>query len=139
MSEENVEIVRRLFTAWRRGGDAWERGDHAWVAEFFHPEAEWHGFEDAVDEPLRHGHGGIRHMAEEWVRNFEHVRIEAEGFVQAGSHVVVPAHVRGRGRESGVDIELPITYVFTLRDGKVVMVRDFKDEAEAREAAGLSE
>ena len=139
MSQENVEIVRRLFEAWRQGGDAWERGDHTWVVEFFTQVAEWRGFADAIDNPIRRGHDEIRRMADEWVRNFEHVRIESEEFIDAGDHVVVPARVRGRGRASGVVIELPINYVFTLRGGMVERVRDYRERAQALEAAGLRE
>jgi ketosteroid isomerase-like protein len=56
-----------------------------------------------------------------------------------GDRVLTFGHFHVRGRESGVEIDSPIGWVHTLRDGKVLKAEGFLDPAQAREAAGLSE
>jgi ketosteroid isomerase-like protein len=61
-------------------------------------------------------------------------------FIDAGDRVVVPLSWGGRGRASGVEIAEPEeTWVFTLRDGKVVHVKEYASKNAALEAAGLTE
>jgi hypothetical protein len=45
----------------------------------------------------------------------------------------------GRGKESGVETSEEIFSVWTLRAGKAVEQRMFRDRGQALEAAGLSE
>ena len=44
-----------------------------------------------------------------------------------------------RGRESGVELDSPMGWVWTIRDGKLLKAQGFLGEAEALEAAGLRE
>jgi hypothetical protein len=46
---------------------------------------------------------------------------------------------RGRGAKSQVDVERSAVGLYTLRDGQITCLRYFSTEAEALEAAGLSE
>ena len=45
--------------------------------------------------------------------------------------------LRARGRASGMDLDVPMGFVWTLRDGKVVRARTFSEQADALRAAGL--
>ncbi len=45
----------------------------------------------------------------------------------------------GRGRQSGVPIEIHFFELATIRDGKVRQIEYFRHRADALEAAGLSE
>ena len=47
--------------------------------------------------------------------------------------------MRGRGKGSGVDVEQPSTSVYTLRDGKLIEARMYREHGKALEAAGLEE
>ena len=47
--------------------------------------------------------------------------------------------MRGRGKESGVEVELPSTSVCTVHDGLVTAIHMYRDHARALEAAGLGE
>jgi ketosteroid isomerase-like protein len=51
---------------------------------------------------------------------------------------VVPntAHIRGR---QGIEVVARSTFVYTVENGQITRHRMFQDEAEALEAAGLSE
>ena len=61
-------------------------------------------------------------------------------FIQApGERVVVLVRQSGRGRESGVPVEIHFFHLLTIRDGRVRKVEVFRDRADALEAAGLRE
>jgi ketosteroid isomerase-like protein len=53
--------------------------------------------------------------------------------------VVFAAHHYGRGKASGVEVEMRNWQVCTVRDGKVVRYRVFPTRQEALEAVGLEE
>jgi ketosteroid isomerase-like protein len=57
----------------------------------------------------------------------------------AGESVVVAHMMRGRGKESGVEVELPSTNVYTVHDGLVTAIHMYRDHGRALEVAGLSE
>jgi ketosteroid isomerase-like protein len=59
--------------------------------------------------------------------------------IDAGNKVVVALRYRGRGRLSGVEVNDRQFEVHTFRDGRYVHKVDFREQAEALEAAGLSE
>jgi ketosteroid isomerase-like protein len=44
---------------------------------------------------------------------------------------------RGKGRSSGLAMEMKTAQVATLRDGKVTRIDNYENRAEALEAAGL--
>ena len=56
-----------------------------------------------------------------------------------GNSVVFAAHLRGRGKGSGVEVEMRNWQVCRVRDGKIVGYRMLTGKREALEAAGLSE
>ena len=49
------------------------------------------------------------------------------------------ARTRGRGNQSGVEVAMEFSFVFTVRDAKISEWRLFVQEDQALEAAGLSE
>jgi ketosteroid isomerase-like protein len=138
MSQENVEIVRRLW-------DAASRRDVEAVLALYDPEVEF----DVSRHPLTsliggrrvyHGHEGLRSFFRERGEALENVEDVYEELIDAGDHVVAVAHIRGRGRGSGVEVELPhAAAVLTIREGKVVRVVFLPTRDEALDAAGLGE
>jgi ketosteroid isomerase-like protein len=126
MSEENVEVVRRIYEAWLQG-----RSSRDWIDS----DVEYVNPPDAVEGGTRRGRkafAGIRDA-------YDDVRIEPEQFIDAGGDVIVIARVRGKGRGSGVDIDWRQGYVWTIRNGKAVRVRWFNKPEQALEAAGMSD
>ncbi len=138
MSEENVEIVRRIV-------DAHQRGDFSSVFAAYGPDIEWHpGNVPASDwsdfEPVYHGHEGVRTFWRTWFAAWETVDFEYEEFIDAGDQVLSIVSQRVRGRTSGVELEwTSYGQLWTIRDDKVVRVQFFPNRDEALEAAGLSE
>lgn len=61
-----------------------------------------------------------------------------EEIVDAGDQVMVLASVRGRGGQSGLEVESPsFGWVWTKRGGKAVRVDVYPNRAEALQAVGL--
>ena len=85
------------------------------------------------------GHDGYRRFLGEIDAVWDDFRIEPLEFIDAGESVVVALMVRGRGKESGVEVELPSTTVYTVHGGLVTAIHMYRDHGRALEAAGLSE
>lgn len=136
MSQENVEIVRRVY-------DAAARRDAATVLAFYDPEVEWdfsqHAYAALMGRGVYRGHEGLQRWWREWHEAWEESQDNCDELLDAGEQVISVVTTRGRGRASGVEVELHMAGVWTLREGKVVRVAWFPTLAEAMEAAGLRE
>jgi ketosteroid isomerase-like protein len=132
MSQENVEIVRKLM-------GPWERGDWAAGREFFNDSCA------VVFSTSAFPDAGVYSVGREALRAwnafanmFEEFGTEIEQIIDAGEHVVVLIWIRGRGRASGADVDSKVGAVFTLRNGKITRY-ELTDRQQALKAAGLSE
>ena len=126
----NVEIVRRAFAFGVQG-----RGDPAAALADFDPDVVL----TSVEAGPSYGRDAVQGNFERWTSAWAESEATAEEFIDAGNRVLVSAYFRGRGRESGVEVDARFYDVYTLRDGKIVRVDEFSDRAEAFEAAGLRE
>ena len=132
MSNENVELIRRIYARW-------ERGDFA-TAEFFDPRIEYFrvGAEGVGGSGEWQGVGEMWRALLEWFQAFEDIKIESERLVDVGARVLVISRVTGRGRRSGLDLEYEVGHVFTIGNGRILRWEDYRDPAEALKAAGVS-
>ena len=91
------------------------------------------------DGRVYRGHEGVREAFRIWMGTWADYRQERDDPIDAGDEVIVPTREYGRGKGSGVALERPTFGVWTMRDGKVVLIRFYSTRAEALEAVGLSE
>lgn len=133
MSEENVELVRRYFPAYERGGlDAW--------AEFWHPDISWRAAEGALDDVgVFQGHDAMRRYYRQWEETFDAVSTEIEELIVSGDEVVAAVRAAGRMKESDAEVEIHYAIVLSFRDGKIIKGREYLNRNEALKATGLSE
>jgi ketosteroid isomerase-like protein len=132
MSRENVELTRRAYEAFNR------RDLEAFLA-FVDPEVEFttRYLEMEGDASYR-GHDGVR----DWWRTLLGIFpdcLEVLEVRDLGDKVIAPLRIRGHGLESGVPFEEMLWQVGEWHGGKVTWWRNCGSEAEALEAAGLSE
>jgi ketosteroid isomerase-like protein len=136
VSEENVDVVRRLYAAI-------DRGDTEAVLALYDPDVEWHfarsPFRNLVRHDVYRGREALRDFIREryedaWVS----ITDEVDDLIDADEHVISIIKTRGRGRASGAPAELTHAGVWTIQDGRIVRV-EWMSRAEALEAAGLSE
>ena len=133
MSRDNVEIVRRVW-------EAAERRDDQAVFALYDPAIVWDSrFLGPIEGGLYRRHEGVRKFFSDWLGAFESYRAEAETFIEAGDKVVVGYRVSGRGKGSGVEIEMARWNVYGIRNGLVIRVDIFETKAKALEAVGLRE
>jgi ketosteroid isomerase-like protein len=132
VSEENVEIALAA-------SDAWNRGDREALLALWDEEAEFYPLRAQLEGESYSGHDGLMRFPAEMTQDFEEVRFEIEETREAGEQVVGNGRFRARGRASGVDINVPLGVINTVRRGKIVYLRFFSEPAEALEAAGLRE
>ena len=130
MPEENVQIVRELVEAFNaRDLDA--------AFAVLHPEAELHPLRAQLEGKAYVGHEGLRELLADFDQDWEYVQMDPEEFREADDKVLVLGRLRARARASGMDLDVPMGFVWTLREGEVVHGRTFSDQAEAVRAAGL--
>jgi uncharacterized protein len=133
MSEQNVEIVRRMY-------EQTARGHPEVLYECFDPDVEWDtSATDLPEAGVYRGHEGVKEYRRRFWGAWETPRNEPEEFIDAGDSVVVIARMGGRGKGSGIDVEQRFAMVWTLSEGKVTRVAVYQDRSEALAAAGLRE
>ncbi len=103
-------------------------------------EYHWHDERTMPDQPqhLRGTEiiGFLEQLRGAWVD----LATEPLEFIEApDGRALTPIRQSGRGRESGVPIELHFFLLFTIRDGKVRDVEQCRHRADALKAAGLRE
>jgi ketosteroid isomerase-like protein len=129
MSQENVEVVKRMYQAFH-GGDAEGALAH------FDP--------DVLVDASRRVDGGIGHGREElnaiisrWLGAWEEWREEIEEIRDLGNQVLVVATQHGRGKGSGVEVENRYALLYGVEGDSISAMTVYPTPAEALEAAGL--
>jgi ketosteroid isomerase-like protein len=136
MSEENVEVVRRLFEGFQAAIDRGDPG--AWIAETVPDDYEWIVPEFAGRSVWR-GREEFAEFVRTWTEDFDGWSLRAERLIDAGGdRVVALALQSATGKHSGVPVEMNLGQIYDLRDGRMVRVTNYFSHAEALEAAGLS-
>ena len=131
-SEQNVEVVRRIYASWAPGSSPTE-------SNLLDPDIEWVNPSDALEPGTRTGIEVFTSIIEELNDTIGDLRMDVERFIDAGDRVVVIATMRGHGSASGVGIERRHGSVWTIRDGKAVRFQWFYEPDQALEAVGLWE
>jgi uncharacterized protein len=128
VSPEDLETVRRAY-------DAFARGDLETLTTFLAPYIEWR---TTPEVPFMGNYSGLDEFLrgmDEWTSAFEDVTTEVEEMIDAGDNVIVHHRMRGKGRDSGVEVDLAIFQVVAVRDGQLVRMHDFSTRDDALEAA----
>jgi ketosteroid isomerase-like protein len=138
MSQENVELVRRLFGFWNRtSGVGEEAADLA--GEFFDPDVEWHDQPELPGATVHHGIEEVgRHLAAAQ-ETLDYDRTDLLEVLDAGPRVLAAYRIHARGRASGTPVERHAFQVYSFRGARIACVEIFGTRSEALEAAGLSE
>jgi ketosteroid isomerase-like protein len=132
MSQENVEVIRRLQ-------DAFNRGDAEAFLSQFAPDVEYEssGIIPGVSGVMR-GRAEYRRVFLEGLwGEFEHVHAQIDEIEGHEDKVACSVTVRARGKQSGAETSWSFTQLWTLRDGQIVRGQGFEERAEALAAAGM--
>ena len=132
MSQENVEIVRRIF-------DAWGSGDWSIGNEYLDQHAVYVVSSDFPAFGCYFGLDAIRAYWRDFLEQWERLTLEAKRIEAVGDTVLAHVVQHAKGRVSGVEGDLPYFMLFTFRGKKIVRTEAVIHHAEALEAVGLSE
>jgi ketosteroid isomerase-like protein len=129
MTDDRVSILEGVY-------EEWARGNFRAGAELLSDDVEY-----AIDYPhgpqTYVGREGVATYMREILREWAHMRVEAEDIVEVGDRVFVAQHQVQTGQLSGVRVEEHTAAVWTFSGDRVVRLQLFHDPAEARLAAGL--
>jgi uncharacterized protein len=131
MSNESVEVVRRCVEAFPRGVEE--------MLFYVDPEVVLHSaIVGGAEGNVYRGHEGFRRWFADSFESFEELRNEWSEFRDLGDRVLALGNVKARGRGSGMELDSPMGWLFTVRLGRVVEAQGFLSQSVALEAAGLS-
>jgi ketosteroid isomerase-like protein len=147
MSQENVEVVRRVLELGQEGirrHDVGRAIDEGVAAGLISSNFEWRGGgrggAAVVGVGDEVGREGIVEFMRTWTEDFSDFAVEVEEVIDAGNNRVVAIQRQvGIGKASGAPVEMHAAMVFRLDSRQVVRVDVFLDPAKALKAAGLSE
>jgi ketosteroid isomerase-like protein len=127
--EGNIETVRRSF-------ELITDADLDALLELYDPDIEFLPVTGTrVESGGYHGHRGVRDYFEEVAPIWEAMKPYGTRFEEVGDAVVVYGGCVVRGRGSGAETDSPMAWVITLKNGKIVSHRGFRDPESALAAA----
>ncbi len=133
MSQENVEVVRRIY-------NEWEKGDFLAALPLLDQQVTFETWMPDSGMVVVHGLDELASFMRDWLGQWRDYRVIGDEFRAVGTdHVFVAGRQAATGRESGVEVDSPGFGVWTFRAGKVVRLLTHYDRRAALEAVGLSE
>lgn len=129
MSQENVEIIRRLFKAV-------EERDLAGVLAAYDPEVVIREAESLPYGGVYRGLEGAKQHAGGYAQTWGNLQTSAEKatnavFLDAGDYLVVLWRQRGLAASSGRKLDLPAVSVYKMRGGKIIESQMFHADTSA--------
>jgi ketosteroid isomerase-like protein len=114
VSAEHVEIVREGF-------EALERDGVEGLIPYIHPDFEGVVPPELSAEPDSYrGHEGVRRYFASFEEAVDDLRFSALEILDGGDYVVILLKVEGRGRGSGVPVDMAAVNRVYLQDGQIV-------------------
>jgi ketosteroid isomerase-like protein len=126
-SQQNLETVMIDFLG------ALRRGDFEAASALLDPDVAWQGLRE---EWACHGRDDVIDTFR-WGLN-ERRDVDALEFIRAGDRVVMGARGPSLTEVGAEPLEGQIFNVFTLRDGRIVRIDDYRRRSEALSAAGIA-
>jgi ketosteroid isomerase-like protein len=128
IGQQNLETVMVDFFG------ALRRNDFEAAAEMLDPDVAWQGLREEF----------VCRGRNELIETFrwalvERREVDALEFTRGGDHVVVGARGPSLTEVAGEPLEGQLFNVFTLRDGRIARIDDYRRRVEALAAAGVAE
>ena len=132
MSQEKVELSKRVV-------DAWNRRDVEATVALSDPQGVWHPvLEESIEGETYRGHAGLRQYYEDLAEQGVESQGELAEFRDLGDRVLGLGQLSFRSA-TGVRLDSEVACMWRWRNGKCVEAQTWLSQAEALEAAGLSE
>jgi ketosteroid isomerase-like protein len=133
MPDDDFELIRR---AW----GAASRGDEEGMLSEFHPEIVAIPFGAEMEGKAYRGHDGVMTWWRDEIKaSWNYFEVLPQQFQRVGKRILVTGRWHARGQESGVELDIPASWVIEVRDGKIVFWQTYTDHARARRDIGLED
>ncbi len=122
MSEVDVSTLRRAY-------EAFNRGDQEGTVKDFDPDIEWHELEGNPQSPgiFRGTDAVVGEVFAAISEHWEEFEADPHDFIDAGEHIIVTGHFRGRPKGEGGTLDAHFAHVWRMRDGKAVHFTNYAD------------
>jgi ketosteroid isomerase-like protein len=131
MTDDDFEVVRRAWAAA-------SRADEGGMLEEFHPEVVAVPFGAAMEGKSYRGPEEVMGWwRDEILASWEFFQVHPEKFRRVGEKILVTGRWNARGKESGVELDIPASWVVEVRDGKIAYWETYTDHAQALRDVGL--
>jgi ketosteroid isomerase-like protein len=131
MSKENAELIRRAY-------QAYASGDLDAMLELVDPELEWTYLDPALEHPapqVCHGRQELEQVLRHWADHG--LRAELEEVTSAGELVMIGMRTPGVDAHFSRGGDDRAYSVLTVREGRIVALRDCRDRQEALQLAAI--
>ena len=133
MADPDFEVIRR---AWAASGQK----DLDALRADLHPDICAIPFGAAMEGRAYRGPDEVvAWLRDEILVSWEFFQVLPERFERVGDRLLVTGRWNARGSESGVELDIPATWVVEVRDGKVAYWQTYTDHAQARREIGLDD
>jgi ketosteroid isomerase-like protein len=131
VSDADFDIIRRAWAAT-------SRADVDGMVAELHPEVVAVPFGAALEGRAYRGPEEVLGwLRDEILASWEFFQVLPEHFERVGDQLLVTGRWKARGLESGVELDIPASWVVEVRDGKVAYWQTYTDHGQARREIGL--
>jgi ketosteroid isomerase-like protein len=130
MSQANLELVRDAI-------EAWNQQDHDAVVRIFSPDAELDASGRVMNPDVYRGLDGFMRFRSDIAEAWDRFEVEMTDLFDSGDLVLVFIRSTGRGRGSGVDVDLRSAWLVSVVDKQITRLRLYRNREEALQAARL--
>jgi ketosteroid isomerase-like protein len=129
--DDEFEVVRRAWAAASR------KDDEGLLREL-HPEIVTVPFGAAMEgRSYRGPEAVVGWLRDEILVSWEVFEVHPERFERVAGKLLVTGRWRARGFESGVELDIPASWVVEVRDGLIAYWQTYTDHEQARRDLGL--
>lgn len=134
MPDDDFEVIRRAWAATSRIDEEGMRAE-------LHPDIVTVPFGAAMEGK---SYRGIEEVIVGWWRNeilvsWEIFEVRPEEFRRVGDKILVTGRWHARGKESGVELDIPASWVVKVVDGKIAYWQTYTDHGQALRDIGLKD
>ena len=132
--------VESIGTLARRWSQAFNVRDMDALADLTSPDFEFVPYLGSlIETSVYRGHDGLRSYFEDARSAWEEIKVRQAEVREVGDQTISFGELRGKGRASGLEVQMSLAWVGDWRDEKLVRLVTYTNKDEALEAVGLTE
>lgn len=130
MSQDNVEVIRRMY-------ESLSEGDVTTVLGQMHQDIEWREAENFIyadRNPYRGPQAVLEGVFMRLASGWANFSVMPEEWLNAGNHVVVLGTYTGRHKETGREVRAQFAHIWGVAHGRVVRFQQYTDTKQFADA-----